>query len=105
MRKVRWHEREIRFSWSGAKRYVAELMVLPGHVDTRAVAKARTLESKVIDGGAYVTGPLEAIQAVTVLDRYDCHYAVPEARSAPTVPAKLGWICVMRLSHPSTADD
>ena len=104
-RKVRWHEQEIRFSWAGGKRYVTELVVLSGRVDIRAVTKARTLESKATEGGACVMEPLEAIQAVTVLDRYDCQYVVPEARVAPTPPETLGWMRRRRLCHPLTADD
>ena len=64
-RQVRWHVQEIRFSWAGGKRYATELVMLSGRMDIRAVAKARTRESKAIDGGAYATGPLEAVQAVT----------------------------------------
>ena len=59
-------------------------MMLSGRMDIRAVAMERTLESKVMDGGAYATGPLEAVPTVVVLDRYDCQYAVPQTRSAPT---------------------
>ena len=66
-RKVRWHEREIRSSCAEGKRYATELIMLSGCVDIRAVTEARTPESKAIDGGAYATGPLEAVQAVTVL--------------------------------------
>ena len=42
-RTRRWHEQEMRFSWSGGARHVTELAVLLGLTDTRAVTKTRTL--------------------------------------------------------------
>ena len=83
-RRVRWHEQEMCFSWSGGTRYVTELAVLLGLAHTRAVTKTRTPGTKATGGGARdALEPLDASQAATfrsavgligfiVLDRPDC---------------------------------
>ena len=108
--KLRWHEQEMCFRWSGGTRYVTEVAVLLGLTDTRAVTKTRTLGTKATGGGARdALERLDTFQAVTfrsavgligdiVLDRPDCQYAAKTVRSATGEPAKLDWMRKMRLA-------
>ena len=106
-RTLRWHEKEMCFSWSGGTRYVTELGVQLGLTDTRAVTKTLTPGTKATGGGARdALEPLDTFQAATfrsavglvgyiVLDRPDCQYAAKAVRSATREPTKLDW---MRLA-------
>ena len=106
--KLRWHEQEMCFRWSGGTRYVTEVAVLLGLTNTRAVTK--TLGTKATGGGARdALERLDTFQAVTfrsavgligdiVLDRPDCQYAAKTVRSATGEPAKLDWMRMMRLA-------
>ena len=116
-RKLRWHEDETSFSWSGGAHYVAELAELLGFTSDKTSTKTKTPGTKATGSCARdALELLEPSQAVTyrsavgmvgyiVLDRPDCQFAAKEVMSKTQEPRKLDWMRLLRLgkflfSHP-----